>query len=161
MNKKVLFLSISFAISSTYGSLGNFNVNSGNSDVPAQAVSSSDSSEVRASIGQQKITSADFAGHWRGDENCNTISTPDAVLTIKQAGTEEVIIMGIYASNGGIKGSIVGNTVVIPYQVVPDFDFRISVEGTLVISSDHKLLNSNITVINNGLKDICANSYNR
>ena len=108
---------------------------------------------------QTKFTSSDFAGRWHGDENCSKISTPDAILTIKPNGPVEVIVMGLYASNGGIKGTIVGNTISIPQQTVPDFDFRITVEGVLVLSSDHQFLNSNVSVVNDGLKDVCANSY--
>ncbi|MDB5285001.1 MAG: hypothetical protein JWO06_4076 [Bacteroidota bacterium] len=108
-----------------------------------------------------KITSSDFAGNWKGDENCTQMSTPDAVLQIRQNGPKEVLITGFYASSGNVHGTVIGNTVTIAPQLVSDPEFKITIEGVLIISSDHLFLNSNLTVMNNGLKDVCANSYTR
>ncbi len=106
--------------------------------------------------------SEDFAGTWKGNEQCQAVSAPVAVLTITTDGPDQVFISGAYSLQGKIRGVIKGNTVTIPRQVVEDPNFKnVQIEGSLTIDSNHKTLTGVFAVLNNDTRDGCTVNYHR
>lgn len=114
----------------------------------------------KPSPAEKQITSVEFAGLWKGSENCVAMSTPDALLNITCNGKFQVLITGLYATTGDVKGFLSGNTIEIPLQSVPD-DAKMKLEGRIVLSPDHKSLSSTIGIMNDGIKDVCTNTYQK
>ena len=106
--------------------------------------------------------SEDFAGSWKGNEQCQAVSAPVAILVITTDGPNQVFITGIYSLQGKVRGVIKGNTITIPKQAVEDPNFKnILLEGSLTMGSTHKTLTGVFTVLNNDTRDGCTVNYHR
>lgn len=125
---------------------------------------------VKAGTGDLKKTtislatgkSADFAGNWEGNEQCQSVSAPVAVVVITTDGPDQVYLTGIYSIQGKIRGIIKGNTIDIPRQEVIDPNFKnMEIEGSLTMGANHKTLTGVFTVLNNNMRDGCTVNYHR
>jgi hypothetical protein len=106
--------------------------------------------------------SEDFAGNWKGNEQCQAVSAPVALLTINTDGPDQVYISGMYSLEGKVRGVIKGNTLTIPRQAVEDPKFKnIAIEGSLTIGSSRKTLTGVVAVLNNDTRDACTVNYHR
>jgi hypothetical protein len=106
--------------------------------------------------------SEDFAGSWKGNEQCQVVSAPVALLTITTDGPTQVFITGMYSFQGKVRGVVKGNTLTIPRQTVEDPKFKnVAIEGSLTIGSNHKTLTGVFAVINNDTRDACTVNYHR
>lgn len=103
-----------------------------------------------------------FSGAWRGGEKCRGVSAPTAILNIRQRSAQEVVVNGIYSTQGDVKAQIVGNTLVIPMQQVTDPQFmNFFIRGKLTLSGNGKSLRGSFSVRNNELPDSCEALYFR
>jgi hypothetical protein len=106
--------------------------------------------------------SEDFAGSWKGNEQCQVVSAPVALLVITTDGPDQVFITGMYSFQGKVRGVIKGSTLTIPRQTVEDPKFKnVAIEGSLTIGSNHKTLTGVFAVINNDTRDACTVNYHR
>jgi len=106
--------------------------------------------------------SAAFAGTWKGNEQCQSVSAPVAIVVITANGPDQVFITGIYSLQGKVKGTIKGNTIIIPRQAVDDPNFKnIAIEGSLTMGNGDKNLTGVLSVLNNDQKDGCTVNYRR
>jgi hypothetical protein len=103
-----------------------------------------------------------FAGTWKGNEQCQAVSAPVAILVITTDGPNQVFITGMYSLQGKIRGVVKGNTITIPRQTVDDPKFKnVAVEGSLTIGSNYKALTGVLAVLNNDTRDACTVNYHR
>ena len=106
--------------------------------------------------------SADFAGNWKGNEQCQGASAPLAIIVITTEGASQVLITGLYSIQGKIKGDVKGNTITIPRQVVDDPNFKnMMIEGSLTIGKNHLTLTGVLSVLNNESPDKCMVNYRK
>jgi len=125
---------------------------------------------LNAGNGNAKMTSAalatgkseEFAGTWKGNEQCQSVSAPVAILEITTDGPGQVYISGVYSMTGKIRGIIKGNTITIPRQAVEDPKFKnVQIEGSLTMGDTHKTLTGVFAVLNNDTRDACTVNYHR
>lgn len=103
-----------------------------------------------------------FSGLWSGGEKCKGVSAPTAILNIRQRSAQEVVVNGIYSTQGDVKAQIVSNTLVIPMQEVTDPQFvNFFIGGKLTLSANGKSLRGSFAVRNNELPDTCDALYFR
>ena len=106
--------------------------------------------------------SADFAGSWQGNEQCQSVSAAVAVVVITTDGPNQVYISGVYSMQGKIRGVIKDNTITIPRQTVVDPNFKnMAIEGSLTLGASGKTLTGVFTVLNNNQRDGCTVNYHR
>ena len=109
-----------------------------------------------------KAGSSDFAGNWKGNEQCQGVSAPLAIVVITTDGPSQVFLTGIYSIQGKIKGVVKGNTITIPRQVVNDPNFKnLMIEGSLTIGKNHLTLTGVFSVLNNESPDKCIVNYSK
>ena len=109
-----------------------------------------------------KGNSADFAGTWKGNEQCQSVSAPVAILVISTDGPNQVYITGVYSMQGKIRGVVKGNTITIPRQEVTDPNFKnMMIEGSLTIGTRHNTLTGVFAVLNNSMRDNCTVNYHK
>ncbi|HWB62505.1 MAG TPA: hypothetical protein VG603_03270 [Chitinophagales bacterium] len=116
----------------------------------------------KGSSAAQKSSVAEFAGDWSGEEKCQNISAPVARITITAKSDEMVYVSGLYSTVGNVVGTVKGNTITIPRQIIPDplfVNFRI--EGTLTLARNKKTINAIIIVSNNDARDYCSGTYSK
>src|ERR1700677_4559021 len=79
---------------------------------------------IKAGNGSLKMTamelatgkSEDFTGTWKGNEQCQAVSAPVAIIVITTDGPTQVYISGMYSMEGKVRGVVKGNTITIPRQ---------------------------------------------
>lgn len=103
-----------------------------------------------------------FTGSWKGNEQCQSISAPVAIVIITTDGPDQVFLTGIYSLQGKIRGVVKGNTIVIPRQTVNDPNFKnVAIEGSLTMGNADKNLTGVVSILNNDQKDGCTVNYRR
>ena len=105
---------------------------------------------------------ADFIGKWQGNEQCQGVSAPVAIVVITADGPTQVFITGAYSIQGKIRGVVKGNAIAIPRQTVDDPNFKnFMIEGSLTLAKNHLNLTGVLAVLNNDSRDNCTVNYHR
>jgi hypothetical protein len=108
---------------------------------------------------KSKTNVSRFVGKWKGSETCKAASAPVALLFVSQNGSN-VLLTGIYSTQGQINASIKGDTIVIPQQEVKDTNFKnLFIEGKLAYGTNPFSLIGKVTLLNNEQKDECLVKY--
>jgi hypothetical protein len=111
---------------------------------------------VRAGAG------SDFIGKWQGNEQCQGVSAPVAIVVITADGPGQVFLTGVYSLQGKIKGVVKGNTITIPQQDVVDPNFKnIIIEGSLTLGKNGTALVGVFAILNNDVRDNCTVNYHK
>jgi hypothetical protein len=117
------------------------------------------SSQQATAKQKSKTNVSRFIGKWKGSETCKAASAPVALLLVSQNGSN-VLLSGIYSTQGQITASIKGDTIVIPQQEVKDPNFKnLFIEGKLALGTNPFSLSGKVTLLNNEQKDECLVKY--
>ena len=115
-----------------------------------------------APVSLVKAGSSDFAGTWKGNEQCQSVSAPVAIVVITEDGPDQVFLTGIYSLQGKVRGVVKGNTITIPRQAIIDPNFKnIMLEGSLTIDKNHATLAGVFAILNNDQRDNCTVNYHK
>jgi hypothetical protein len=105
---------------------------------------------------------SDFVGRWQGNEQCQGVSAPVAIVVITADGPGQVLLTGVYSLQGKIKGVVKGNTITIPQQNVVDPNFKnIIIEGSLTLGKNGTALVGVFAILNNDVRDNCTVNYHK
>jgi hypothetical protein len=125
----------------------------------ASAIPNHCSSQQAPAKQKSKTNVSRFVGKWKGSETCKAASAPVALLFVSQNGSN-VLLTGIYSTQGQINASIKGDTIVIAQQEVKDPNFKnLFIEGKLAFGTNPFSLSGKVTLLNNQQKDECLVKY--
>ena len=115
-----------------------------------------------APVSPVTAANAEFIGKWEGNEQCQGVSAPVAIVVITADGPAQVFITGAYSIQGKIRGVVKGNAISIPSQSVNDPNFKnFMIQGSLTLAKNHLNLTGVLTVLNNDSRDNCTVNYHR